>query len=405
MSDHKSSAELEREIEQQRHRIEDRVDAIQERLSPGQLVDEALSYARHNGGQEFIGNLGERVKANPLPVALLGVSLAWLMTGSRTAPQPGARRNYGFADQFGDRYPRYETYSEYAAYNDLYEPFADEDDVVAYSSLDYEDEEHPLQTVGENGLKRVRHAADETGQWFSEFVDDTGRKFKAASDESGRRTGHFADEAGEHFRGFVDASGKRITRFTDEAGKQLDDAHGWASHNWRKLKGGWHDASRALAHARSEAGRRASHLSDQMRSGAGQLRDRAGQLGDQAGDLRNTVGERAEHLRDGAQEQAERLRSTAVGLFQDQPLIAGALAFAAGAAIGALLPHTRQEDEAFGEMSDDSRKQAEHAAADAYEHGKQEVAERYEEAKSAIGGAYEDVKSRAEGAGSRTDVH
>ncbi len=398
MSDHKSSAELEREIEQQRHRIEDRVDELQERLSPGQLVDEALSYARHNGGQEFVGNLGERIKANPLPVALLGVSIAWLMTGSRSAPEPRSYRNYGFADRYADRYAgRYDTYSEYAAYHDLYEPFADEEDVVAYSSLDYEDEEHPLQTAGESGLKRVRHAADETGQWFSEFVDDKGRKFKAASDESGRRAGHFIDDTGKQFRGFVDASGQRITRFTDEAGNQLDEARGWASHNWRKIRGGWHDAGHALAHARSEAGRHAARFGQQIQSGAGQLRDSAGQLRDQAG-----------QLRDGAQEQADRLRHTAVNLFEDQPLIAGALAFAAGAAIGALLPHTRQEDEAFGDASDDVRRQAEHAAADVYAHGKEEVAERYEEAKTAVSGAYDDVKSRAEGdqgTPNRSDIH
>ncbi|HLV84119.1 MAG TPA: DUF3618 domain-containing protein, partial [Devosia sp.] len=40
----KSSAELQRELEMQRSRVEDTIDEIQQKLSPGQLVDEMLAY-------------------------------------------------------------------------------------------------------------------------------------------------------------------------------------------------------------------------------------------------------------------------------------------------------------------------------------------------------------------------
>ncbi len=56
----KDSAQLEREIEEQRQRIEDRVGEIRQRLSPGQLVDEVLSYTK-NGGQQFASNLGSTI--------------------------------------------------------------------------------------------------------------------------------------------------------------------------------------------------------------------------------------------------------------------------------------------------------------------------------------------------------
>lgn len=39
-------------------------------------------------------------------------------------------------------------------------------------------------------------------------------------------------------------------------------------------------------------------------------------------------------------------------LFEDQPLVVGALALAAGAAFGSMLPHTRLEDDTMGESSD-----------------------------------------------------
>ena len=75
----KSSAEIQREIDANRVRIENRIGAIQERMSPGQLVDEVLAYAKGTGSGEYVSNLGKALKDNPLPVALMGVSLAWLI--------------------------------------------------------------------------------------------------------------------------------------------------------------------------------------------------------------------------------------------------------------------------------------------------------------------------------------
>src|SRR6478752_2217364 len=76
----RDSAQIEREVEAQHRRVEDRIGEIRERLSPGQLVDELLSYSK-NGGQQFAANLGQTVSNNPLPAALLGISLVWLMSG------------------------------------------------------------------------------------------------------------------------------------------------------------------------------------------------------------------------------------------------------------------------------------------------------------------------------------
>jgi ElaB/YqjD/DUF883 family membrane-anchored ribosome-binding protein len=52
-------------------------------------------------------------------------------------------------------------------------------------------------------------------------------------------------------------------------------------------------------------------------------------------------------------------RDKAVDLFEEQPLIAGGLALAVGAAIGAALPHTRMEDEYFGDTADELMREAE----------------------------------------------
>ncbi|TCD16400.1 DUF3618 domain-containing protein [Oricola cellulosilytica] len=64
-----------------------------------------------------------------------------------------------------------------------------------------------------------------------------------------------------------------------------------------------------------------------------------------------------------AQLEAERLaadgKRKAVDFFNDQPLVVGALAVAAGAALGSALPRTRAENEAVGEYRDTLFKEAE----------------------------------------------
>src|SRR5690554_4104041 len=101
-SQHKTSEELEREIEARRARIEARVDDISSRLSPGQLLDEALNYAKSGPGADFSRNLGRSVVDNPLPVALAAASLGWLAIQSNLP-----RREHGNGYDAEAMYDRY----------------------------------------------------------------------------------------------------------------------------------------------------------------------------------------------------------------------------------------------------------------------------------------------------------
>lgn len=71
------------EIERTRSDMDATLSAIEHRLTPGQLVDQGIDYLRHSGANEFVHNLGGSVKHNPLPVALVGIGLAWLMAAGR----------------------------------------------------------------------------------------------------------------------------------------------------------------------------------------------------------------------------------------------------------------------------------------------------------------------------------
>ena len=78
------------DIHRTRDELERTLAAIEHRLTPGQLVDQGLDYLRHSGANEFVHNLSGAAKHNPLPVALVGIGLAWLMALGRQPAQ-----NYG----------------------------------------------------------------------------------------------------------------------------------------------------------------------------------------------------------------------------------------------------------------------------------------------------------------------
>ena len=77
--------EIQAEIARTRQEMDGTLNALENRLTPGQLYDQGMQYLRNNGGTEFVSNLGQQAKHNPLPVALVGIGLAWLMATNRSS--------------------------------------------------------------------------------------------------------------------------------------------------------------------------------------------------------------------------------------------------------------------------------------------------------------------------------
>lgn len=95
--DHQRSAvEIEREVEATRARLSSAVEEVRERVSPGQLGEEALDYFRASGGRELLENLGQQIRDNPVPTILIGAGLTWMLlsSGRKTpsSPLPASRR-------------------------------------------------------------------------------------------------------------------------------------------------------------------------------------------------------------------------------------------------------------------------------------------------------------------------
>ncbi|MFP5078038.1 DUF3618 domain-containing protein [Rhizobium sp. YIM 134829] len=282
----KSSAELQQEIENDRRRIEDRIGAIQERMSPGQMVDEVLAYAKGSGGGDYLRSLGGQMKSNPIPLALMGVSLAWLMA----APNRG-----------------------------------DSSETTSRSSTGTgsgSNEDYPLYTT-QGVVRRVGPPEVSNGARYSHFTDESGRKLRALSDRSGRRAGHFVDEAGKTYRGLADATGRQVSSILDEAGSALDASLGWLTHTFE-----------SVTHSAGQTGARAGASVRQAASG---------------------VSQRSSELGSGLLDRSSGINESLMSTFREQPLIGGALAFALGAALGAVLPNTEVEDEAMGEAAEQMR--------------------------------------------------
>jgi hypothetical protein len=235
--EHKSPAQIQRDIERTRAEMGQTLDTIRQKLSPGQMLDEALDYLKGSGLSQFSSNLGETVKYNPIPVSLIGIGIAWLaMAGSR---------------------PPYTTSS--------------------------------WETNG--------HSHSKIGGAASSVTAKAGQVMQGVRDRVGEASGRLGELA--------------------------------------------HNAQERVGEA-------------------------SARLGDMAHSARHQMGEAADRIR----YQTVRAKDTYNYLRTEQPLILGVLGFALGAALGAGIPPTRQEDELMGEMRDEYVQRAKEVGEEYLEQGK-----------------------------------
>jgi hypothetical protein len=104
------------------------------------------------------------------------------------------------------------------------------------------------------------------------------------------------------------------------------------------------------------AGGHLRHAGDTLRHAGDTLRHAGGAVRHQAGDTLRHAGGAVRHQAGAARRQAagtgDYVRQGLDNLIEEQPLAAGAIALALGAAIGGALPRSSVEDRMFGEQSD-----------------------------------------------------
>ena len=105
MSDTSNPARIERDLDETRSRLGNHLNELQDQLSPGQVLDDLMGYFRGSEGAAFGQNLVANIRANPMPAAITGIGLAWLMASNPRAGStpastaPSARlHHYGRED-------------------------------------------------------------------------------------------------------------------------------------------------------------------------------------------------------------------------------------------------------------------------------------------------------------------
>jgi hypothetical protein len=91
---------VEQELDATRNRLGGHLHQLRDRMTPGQVLDDIVRYFRGREGADFGRGLLSSVKENPLPVAVTGVGLVWLMaTNGRAAATDPSTSGAGDADQ------------------------------------------------------------------------------------------------------------------------------------------------------------------------------------------------------------------------------------------------------------------------------------------------------------------
>ena len=92
MDDISETDRIERDLARTRARMDSRLEELQDHLTPKQMLNDAFGYFRGGEGADFTKDLVTRARANPLPVALTGIGIAWLMASTqKSGPTPHLR--------------------------------------------------------------------------------------------------------------------------------------------------------------------------------------------------------------------------------------------------------------------------------------------------------------------------
>jgi len=82
--------DIESEIEQTRHDMSDTLQEIERKLSPNRWMDEAMETMRNASLNQ--SRVMELVRDNPVPLALVGLGIGWLVLSSVRGARPDADR-------------------------------------------------------------------------------------------------------------------------------------------------------------------------------------------------------------------------------------------------------------------------------------------------------------------------
>lgn len=371
------------QIEETRADMTETIDAIQQRLSPQNLAQQAKETVRDatiGKAEAAVNNAGETAKGfgsialetirqNPIPAALAGISIGWLLTRGRQ--QSSAPRYY-----------RTDTYSYggpsqgYAGNVGTY-PYGEYDSKYAYDA-----ERDQSSGVGQT-MSRAQEAA---GNAVGQAQSVVGETVSQAQDAAGRVASQVGDTASNVASQVSELNLIDTVRQNPIPAALVGIGLGWLYMNSRNQSSGAgyypyrsysygqtttpyrdYDYGYGDQSSRSSGGQAMDQVQAAASNAVNQAQDTAGQLAGQAQNVAGQVQNQVNQLGDTAQYRAQRAAGGFQQLLQEQPLAVGAAAAAVGLAIGLAVPETPQENQFFGPARDNLVDQAQQAAQQAAE--------------------------------------
>ena len=352
-NDSRNPEESEREIERERAGLANTLDDLQDRFSVEGIARQFSDQFREHGG-DWGRSVSEAAKRNPVALALTGAGLAWLVFGSGNT-----RDNRGYEGLDRERA------------HPVPVPVTNTDNRPAVR--DARRSSAPASAYA-SSYGSERNATDNVPAWARDVHHD---------DDDGRGLGDRARSAAGSVKG---AAGSAASGVSGAASSAAGGVKGAASSVSDGARSAGSSVASGARYARDRASYGASSAVASVRStasgAANSVRDGASAANERAHALRDRLSEGTEQMSAEARERIVMARARAVDawdaggryarqgrerasdMFEEHPLVAGALALAVGAAFGAALPRSRTEDTYMGEHSDALFSEAERIYAD-----------------------------------------
>ncbi|MBM7070082.1 DUF3618 domain-containing protein [Actibacterium sp. 188UL27-1] len=292
----RSPKEIEREIEEQRSDLTSNLEDLQDKFSIDTVVRQIGDQFREHGG-DMGRSISNQVKANPIPLALTGIGLAWLMFGS--SQQPQQRRHV---------------------------------------SDNYDDDRY---SATEREFRRSR--------------ESRGLPYTPPTTYDADRSAAQPSWA----RGDDDDSPSVVDHLSSGAGAVKDKAAGSAQSAKDGLANAGSTVGDAVSSVKSAVGDATQSAKQGLSSAGNRIAEGTEALTEEGRKRVIAARQKAVEMRRSAARSMSQGTDAAADFYDQQPLVVGALALAVGAALGGALPRTKAEDDLMGAQSDDLFDQAE----------------------------------------------
>jgi uncharacterized protein YjbJ (UPF0337 family) len=334
---------------------------------------------------EMVTSLADAARRNPLPTALVGIGIGWLILESMAGPRrttgrpmhQGVGSYYAPEENFNPtsnwRPPEYSNQQNYnptygqgfsQGYNPStgqgYNPTSGQDFSRGYG------QSYSSQSSGQNYGQPSGQGYNQGYNQESRYEErpNYGNGHQQGENPLSKATGAVKDSVSGMTDRMGDTMGDMKDRAGDVAGNIQDRVSDTMSDAKDKVGGVMNDMTDRVSGMVSDVGNRINDAMGDVGHQANQMRHQGMRQYDRATDQMGQWQQQARY-------QGQRRGQQVIHNLEDNPLIYGAVAMAAGAALALLLPQSRFENRAFGDMRDQVMAKGQEALDTAKDHAQQ----------------------------------